>query len=76
VHALAVPALVPPAAAEAVCRLAENGLRGALLRTGYPFGGSLENRMRILERLHSRIDDLLQPLEPTFPASIQGLHAG
>jgi hypothetical protein len=66
VHALAVPTLVPPAAADLVCRLAESGLRGALLRSGYPFGGSPEDRMRALERLHSRIGELLQPLEPTF----------
>lgn len=76
VHALAVPGLVPASAANDVCRLAESALRDVLLRCGYPFGGSVEEKMRVLERLHVRIGDLMQPMEPTFPSWIQGLHAG
>jgi hypothetical protein len=58
-----------------VCALAESGLRDVLLRCGYPFGGSLEDKMRVLERLHASIAELAQPLEPTFP-NWQGLYAG
>jgi len=75
VHALSVPGLVPAAAAGDGCRLVEQGLRGALLRCGYPFSGSIEERQRVLERLHATIGELLQPLEPTFP-NWPGLHAG
>jgi hypothetical protein len=31
--------------------------------------------MRVLERLHTSIGELIQPLEPTFP-NWQGLYAG
>jgi hypothetical protein len=75
VHALAVPGVVPPASGADVCTLAETALRGALLRCGYPFGGPVEERMRVLRRLHANIAELLQPLEPTFP-NWQGLYAG
>jgi hypothetical protein len=30
----------------------------------------------VLERLHATIGELMEPLEPTFPSWIQGLHAG
>ena len=33
-------------------------------------------KLDVLERLHARIDALMEPLEPTFPNWIQGLHAG
>ncbi len=75
VHALAIRGLVPAASAANVCALVERALRGALLRYGYVFGGALEDRMRALERLHARIDELMQPLEPTFP-NWPGLYAG
>ena len=75
VHALAVPGLVPAASAGDVCLLAERALRDVLLRCGYPFGGSIEERMRVLQRLHATIGELMQPLEPTFP-NWQGLYAG
>ena len=75
VHALAVRGLVPPASAGDVCGLMEGALRDVLLRAGYPFGGSIEEKMRVLERLHSTIGELMQPLEPTFP-NWQGLYAG
>ena len=75
VHALAVPGVVPPAAGADVCRLVESALRGALLRAGYPFSGPVEERMRVLRRLHANIAELMQPLEPTFP-NWQGLYAG
>jgi hypothetical protein len=75
VHALAIRGLVPAASAAHVCALVERALRGALLRYGYVFGGALEDRMRALERLHARIDELMQPLEPTFP-NWPGLYAG
>ena len=75
VHALAAPGLVPSGSSADVCALAESGLRDVLLRCGYPFGGSLEDKMRVLERLHASIAELAQPLEPTFP-NWQGLYAG
>jgi len=75
VHALAVRSLVPAASAAPVCALAERALRGALLRCGYPFAGSLADRMRVLERLHVTIEELMQPMEPTFP-NWPGLYAG
>jgi len=76
VHALALPGLVPAGSVGDVCALVEGALRDALLRSGYPFGGSIEAKVRVLERLHATIDELMQPLEPTFPNWIQGLHAG
>ena len=45
------------------------------VRCGYPFGGSIDEMMRVLERLHASIGELMQPLEPTFP-NWQGLYAG
>lgn len=75
VHALAVPGLVPMASAADVCALAEGALRDVLLRCGYPFGGSTGDKLRVLERLHASINELMQPLEPTFP-NWQGLYAG
>jgi hypothetical protein len=75
VHALAAPGLVPSGSAADVCALAEGGLRDVLLRCGYPFGGLPGDKMRVLERLHTSIAELVQPLEPTFP-NWQGLYAG
>jgi hypothetical protein len=75
VHALAVRDLVPASSMTDVCALVESALHGVLLRCGYPFGGSTEERMRVLERLHRNIDDLMEPLQPTFP-NWQGLYAG
>jgi hypothetical protein len=75
IHALAVPGLVPAACAGDMRALAEGALRDVLLRCGYPFSGSIEQRMRVLERLHATIGELMQPLEPTFP-NWQGLYAG
>jgi hypothetical protein len=74
-HALAVPGLVPAASDGDMCALAEGALRSALVRCGYPFGGSVEEKMHVLRRLHASIGELLQPLEPTFP-NWQGLYAG
>jgi hypothetical protein len=74
-HALAVPNLVPVAALGDLCALIEGALRTALLRGSYPFGAPLEERIRVLERLHARIGELTEPLEPTFP-SWPGLYAG
>ncbi len=76
VRALAVPGLVPAVAAGDVCAFVERALRRGLLRCGYPFGGSVEEKLRVLERLHTRIVAMVEPLEPTFPSWIQGLHAG
>jgi len=76
VHALATPGLVPPAAAADTCALVEGALRDALSRSGYPFAGATEARIAVLERLHLRLGELLEPLQPTFPNWIQGLHAG
>jgi hypothetical protein len=74
-HALAVPGLVSAEAYPDVCSLAEDTLRPALLRCDYPFGGSPEARLGALQRLHPRIAELMEPLEPTFP-NWQGLYAG
>jgi hypothetical protein len=74
-HALAVPNLIPAAAHGDLCALAESALRTALLRSDYPFGRALDNRIRVLARLHTSISELLKPLEPTFP-NWPGLYAG
>jgi hypothetical protein len=66
----------PARSAGVVCALAEGALRDVLLRCGYPFGGSIEEKLRVLERLRATIGELMQPLEPTFPNWIRGLHAG
>jgi hypothetical protein len=76
VHALAVPGLVPAACAGDVYSLLESALRDALLRCSYRFGGSIDEKARVLERLHTTIGELMEPLEPTFPGWIRGLHAG
>jgi len=76
VHALAVRGLVPGSAAGDVCVLAEKALRDVLVRCGYPFGGSMREKWDVLERLHRTIGELMQPLEPTFPGWLQGMHAG
>jgi hypothetical protein len=75
VHALAVHGLIPKASTDDVCRLMESALRTPLLRCGYPFTGSTEEKMRVLERLHRTIGELTEPLQPTFP-NWQGLYAG
>lgn len=75
VHALGVSGAVPRSSASDLCTLMERGLRDALLRCGYPFGGSTGEKMRVLEHLHRNIAELMQPLEPTFP-NWQGLYAG
>jgi hypothetical protein len=75
VHALAMHGLIPNASANDVCSLMESALRNPLLRCGYPFNGSIEEKMQVLERLHRTIGELMQPLQPTFP-NWQGLYAG
>jgi len=74
-HALPVRGLLPTSSAEDVCVLMEVALRDVLLRCFYPFGGSVAERMAVLERLHRTIGELMQPWEPTFP-NWQGLYAG
>jgi len=74
-HALAVPNLVPAEAHGGICELAEDTLRAALLRSDYPFGDSTEGKIGVLKRLHTKIAELMEPLEPTFP-NWQGLYAG
>ena len=59
-----------------LCAFIENALPTVLQRYGYPFGNETYERRRSLERLHTVIDDLLKPLEPTFPPTVQGLYAG
>jgi hypothetical protein len=71
-----VPGLVPAACAGDVYSLLESALRDVLLRCSYPFGGSIDEKARVLERLHTTIGELMEPLEPTFPGWIRGLHAG
>jgi len=74
-HALAVPGVVPSDSIGDVCLLIEVALRPALLRCQYPFSGTLKQKLAVLAGLHSRIGELTQPMEPTFP-SWPGLHAG
>ena len=76
VHALGVNGLIPPRSAADVCRLIETSLPKALIRAGYPFSGSTSERLQSLARLHLSIDKLMEPLEPTFPTELKGLHAG
>jgi hypothetical protein len=75
VHALAVRGLVPTGATSDVCTLIESALLHVLLRSGYPFGGTIYEKRQVLDRLHTKIDELLEPLQPTFP-NWQGLYAG
>jgi hypothetical protein len=75
VQALAVPGLMPSGCISDVCLLIEDALRSALLRCEYPFAGTPEQKLAVLDRLHTRIDELTQPMEPTFP-NWQGLYAG
>lgn len=74
-HALAVPNLVPVAAYADLCALAEGALRTPLLRSLYPFGASVEDRVRVLAHLHKNLGELMEPMEPTFP-NWPGLYAG
>jgi hypothetical protein len=75
VHALAVRGLAPTGSTAGVCALIEGALPHVLLRCEYPFGGSTYEKRQTLDRLRTKIDELLEPLEPTFP-NWQGLHAG
>jgi hypothetical protein len=59
-----------------VCAFVETELPSVLQRAGYPFGSELYERRRALGRLQANIDELLKPLEPTFPPRVQGLYAG
>ncbi len=80
VHALSVPGLVTAEASRGqfdrdLCGLLERALPTVLRRHGYPFDGDHYAKRRSLERLHSTIDELMRPFEPTFP-QWQGLYAG
>jgi hypothetical protein len=75
VHALGLPGLIPAAASADVCVLTECALRTALLRCAYPFSGTVSEKMAVLQPLHRKIGELMQPYEPTFP-NWQGLYAG
>ena len=59
-----------------ICAFVETALPGMLRRAGYPFGAETYERRRALDRLHARLDELLEPWEPTFPPGVQGLYAG
>jgi hypothetical protein len=81
VHALGVDGLVAAksnrgALDRDVCAFVEGALAGMLRRSGYPFGAETYERRRALDRLHARIDELLEPWEPTFPPGVRGLYAG
>ena len=81
VHALAVEGLVASKSHrgqfdKSLRAFVESALPTVLRRSGYPFGSDTYERRRSLERLHTMIDELLLPLEPTFPPRIQGLYAG
>lgn len=75
VHALGIPGLIPATASADVCVLIEGALRAVLLRGGYPFSGTVAEKLRVLQRMHLTIGELMQPYEPTFP-NWQGLYAG
>jgi hypothetical protein len=75
VHALAVRGLVPAGSASDVCALVESALLHVLLRSAYPFGGTAYEKRQVLDRLHTKLEELLEPLQPTFP-NWQGLYAG
>jgi hypothetical protein len=75
VHALATRGLVPTGSIGDVCTLIESALLHSLIRCGYPFGASIYEKRQALDRLRTNIDELLEPLEPTFP-NWQGLYAG
>jgi hypothetical protein len=75
IHALAVRGLVPTGGACDVCTFVESALLHALLRSEYPFGGTAYEKRQVLDRLHTTIDELLEPLQPTFP-NWQRLYAG
>jgi hypothetical protein len=75
VHALAVRGLVPTGTTSDVRILIERALPHVLLRSGYPFGGTAYEKRQVLDRLHTKIDEFLEPLQPTFP-NWQGLYAG
>ena len=81
VHALAAAGLVTSKSSRGLldrdlCAFMESALPTVLQRSGYPFGGETYERRRSLERLHMVIDELLKPLEPTFPPGVQELYAG
>jgi hypothetical protein len=81
VRGLAVDGLVAAKSRRAefdrdLCAFLERSLPSVLQRFGYAFADETYLKRRSLERLHSVIDDLLQPLEPTFPPGVQGLYAG
>jgi hypothetical protein len=59
-----------------ICRFVETALPTILQRSGYQPGGETYEKRRSLERLHTAIDELMKPLEPTFPPNVRGLYAG
>jgi len=81
VHALCVDGLVASKSSHGqfdrdLSAFIESALPTILQRSGYPFGKETYEKRRSLERLHTMIDELLKPLEPTFPPNLQGLYAG
>jgi hypothetical protein len=81
VHALAVDGLIAAGSSRSqfdrdLCAFVENALPTVLQRFGYPFTSDTYEKRRSLARLHTVIDELLKPLEPTFPPAVQGLYAG
>jgi hypothetical protein len=81
VHALGVDGLVESKLSRGqfdrnLSTFIESALPTILQRSGYPFGNETYEKRRSLERLHTIIDELLKPLEPTFPPNVQGLYAG
>jgi hypothetical protein len=81
VHALGVDGLVASRSNRGqldrdVCRFIESALPTVLQRSNYPFGAETYEKRQLLGRLHTAIDELMKPLEPTFPPNVQGLYAG
>ena len=78
VHALAVEGLVEAPSQRArldrdLCAFLDSALPDILRRAGYPFDAELDQRRRVLERLHASLDELTRPIDPTFPAWLNGL---
>jgi hypothetical protein len=81
VHALGVDGLVVVKSSRGqfdrdICSFLETALPTVLQRSGYNFSDETYEKRRLLERLHAAIDELMKPLEPTFPPNVRGLYAG
>lgn len=77
VDALAVPGLLSARSSQArldraIRTFLESALPDVLLRSGYPFAGDVDAKLRSLAALHTSIDEHLRPLEPSIPTWLSG----